>query len=118
MDLLTLFGWADDAERFEAGTTIFSEGDPGEHMFVVLDGEVEVRVKDRVVEVVNRGDIIGEMALIDAGPRSASAVVRSDCRAIRIDKPGFMLMVQHTPEFSLHVMKVLVDRLRRLNAQV
>jgi CRP/FNR family transcriptional regulator, cyclic AMP receptor protein len=118
MDLLHLMGWGDDAEEYAAGATLFSEGEPGEHMFVVLDGEIEVRVRDNVLETVGPGDILGEMALIDAGARSATAWVRAACRVIRIDRPGFMLMVQYEPRFSLHVMKVLVNRLRRMDRRL
>ena len=113
MDLRSLFERTDRAQEFQAGTTIFAEGTPGDVMYVVLDGEVEVRVRNEVVEVVGPGDIVGEMALIDAKARSATAVAKSACRLALVDERHFLFMVHEHPFFALHVMRVLAERLRR-----
>lgn len=115
MNLHDLFEGAKDAEDFAAGTTIFDEGTPGDVMYVILDGEVEVRVGGEPVEVMKPGDILGEMALIDSTARCASAVAKTDCRLAPCNQKRFLFMVQQTPFFSLHVMRVLADRLRRMN---
>ncbi len=105
-----------DARSFRAGDVIFAEGDAGEHMFAVLEGEVEIRKGGRVLESVGSGGVFGEMALIDRKPRSAAAVARSDCRVAAVDRSRFMLLVQQTPFFALQMMQVLSDRLRRNTA--
>lgn len=87
-------------------------------MYVVLDGEVEVRIGGKSIEVIGPGDIVGEMALIDGKPRSATVVAKSDCRLAPVDEKRFYSMVQQTPAFSLHVMRVVVERLRRMNAKL
>ena len=117
MDLRSLFARSDNAQEFQANSTIFAEGTPGDVMYVVLDGEVELRVRGEVLEVAGPGDIVGEMALIDTKPRSATARAISDCRLASVDERRFLYMVHETPLFALHVMRVLADRLRRMNAQ-
>jgi len=117
MNLQSLFGNTKNVQEFPAGTTIFAQGTPGDVMFVVLDGEVEIRGESEVFEVIGPGDILGEMALIDSQPRSASAVAKSDCRLAPVDEKRFQFLVQETPLFSLQVMRVLVERLRRMNAK-
>ena len=117
MDLRNLFRNVGGVQEFPAGTTIFEEGAPGDVMYVVLDGEVEVRVGGDLLEVIGPSDLLGEMALIDAEARSATAVARSDCRLAPVDQKRFLFMVQQTPFFSLDVMRVLAHRLRRMNSR-
>jgi CRP/FNR family transcriptional regulator, cyclic AMP receptor protein len=116
MDLRDLFKSAENTEEFQAGATIFEEKSTGSVMYVVLDGEVEVRRGARVIEVIESGNIVGEMALIDPQFRSATAVAKSDCRLAIVDEKRFLFMVQQTPFFALHVMRILVNRLRRMTA--
>ena len=113
LNLRRLFERSDHVQEFQAGTTIFAEGTPGDVMYVILDGEVEVRTRNELVEVIGPGEIVGEMALIDAKARSATAVARSDCRLALVDERRFLFMVSETPFFALHVMRVLAERLRR-----
>jgi CRP/FNR family transcriptional regulator, cyclic AMP receptor protein len=70
-----------------------------------------------VLDVAGPGDIVGEMALIDAKSRSATAQAKSDCRLAPVDERRFLFLVHEHPLFALHVMRVLADRLRRMNAQ-
>jgi CRP/FNR family transcriptional regulator, cyclic AMP receptor protein len=102
-----------EQRQYKAGDLIFKAGDIGGLMFGVIDGEVEIHVHDRVVEVVTAGGVVGEVSLVDDGPRSATAIARTDCQLAAIDNHRFMLMVAQNPWFSLQVMRVLADRLRR-----
>lgn len=102
-----------DVRTFGAGETIFKEGDPGKHMFAVLDGDVDIRKNDRVLECVRAGGVFGEMALIDKQPRSASAVAHSACRVVAVSETRFLFLVEQTPTFALQLLRVVVDRLRR-----
>ena len=113
MNLRSLFENTPHAQEFPAGATLFAEGTSGEVMYVILDGEVEVRVQNELVEVLGPGEIVGEMALIKPQPRTATVVARSDCRLAVIDEQRFLYMVSDTPLFSLHVMRVLLERLQR-----
>ena len=116
LNLVELFEDADHPRTFASGQTILAEGTPGNTMYVILDGVVEIRLGDRVLAVAGPGEIVGEMALIDPGYRSASAVARSNCRLAAVDEEKFILLVRKNPYFALHVMKVLVERLRHMDA--
>jgi CRP/FNR family transcriptional regulator, cyclic AMP receptor protein len=113
MNLRNIFQNADGVQEFQAGATIFARGTPGDVMYVVLDGELEIRTGSGFVDAIGSGDIVGEMALIDSEARSATVVAKSDCRLVPVDKKRFLFMVQETPFFALHVMRVLADRLRK-----
>ena len=109
-----LFRHVDQTENFMAGQTIFSEGEYGDVMYVVVDGEVNlIDHSGSISEVVLPGGMFGEMALIDAKPRSLSAVARTDCKLAAVDRKRFSFMVTETPYFALHVMQVMAERLRR-----
>jgi CRP-like cAMP-binding protein len=112
---LDLFRNETEFERFAAGQTIFTEGDRGETMYVVIDGKVELRVKGKLVESLGQGGVFGEMALIDHEPRAATAIAKSDCKLVAIAERRFLFMVQQTPRFALQIMNVIAERLRRMN---
>jgi len=101
--------------QFLTGATIFDEGDRGDVMYGVIEGEVEVLIDGHPVEIVEPGGIIGEMALVDDSPRSATARARRDCSLVRIDQRQFTLLVVKNPLFAVQVMAAMADRLRRMN---
>ncbi len=107
-----------ETTQFAAGDYIFREGDHGEIMFVVIEGEVEIREGLTVLEAAGPGSIIGEMALIDDEPRSATVIANIDSKLVPVNRHRFEFMVQETPFFALTVMKILADRLRRTNAKL
>jgi CRP-like cAMP-binding protein len=103
-------------ERHEPGATIFSRGEPGKAMYVILEGQVELRIADGVIEVLGPGEPFGEMALVDSEPRVATAVARTACRLARVPEERFLALIQDKPYFGLEIMKVMANRLRRMNA--
>jgi CRP/FNR family transcriptional regulator, cyclic AMP receptor protein len=105
-----------DIRSFKQGETIFKKGDPGECMFAVVTGAVEIHLGNTVAERVVPGGVCGEMALIDKLPRSASAVAAADCSLAAIDEKRFLRLVEQTPRFALQVMQVITQRLRRANS--
>jgi CRP/FNR family transcriptional regulator, cyclic AMP receptor protein len=107
----TLFHNA-DTRTVPAGAVIFQEGDDGDAMFGVVDGEVELRYGDVVVEQVTAGGVFGEMALIDHSPRSLTAVATVDSTLAVINSRKFLFLVHETPMFALDVMTTLASRLR------
>ena len=86
----------------------------GDAMFAVVEGEIELSLDDRVIEKVGPGGIIGEMALIDAGPRSATATATATAASVHraVDQRHFMFLVHEHPTFALQVMKIMADRIR------
>jgi CRP-like cAMP-binding protein len=61
--------------------------------------------------------VFGEMALIDSNPRAATAVASTACKLVPVSQKRFLFMVQQTPHFSLQIMKVIAERLRKMDAR-
>jgi CRP-like cAMP-binding protein len=101
-------------QHFDAGEKIFLEDDSGGCMYVVQSGKVDVITFGSVLETVGPGGMFGEMALIDDGPRSAAALANEATEAAAIDKAMFVQLVREEPEFALHVMRLLTERIRRI----
>ena len=96
---------------------IVAEGEAGAFMYVVLEGRVAVKIKDRVVEKIGPGGVLGEMALVDQAPRIATATAEIDCSLLAINRKDFLLFVKTKPDFSLFLLKALAERLRYMNSQ-
>ena len=118
MDLTQLVHQEKDLLRLTAGQPLFQVGDTADRMYVLMSGEAEVQVRGRVVEKATVGAILGEMSLIDRSPRSATVMARTDCSLLPIDERSFAFLVQRAPNFALHVMRVMADRLRRADAWI
>ena len=116
MNPADLFRQESDTVQLSPGEFLFREGDKGEKMYVLLEGEVDIFLGDFVLETAGPGALLGEMALIDDSPRTAHAVAKTPARLAQIDRRRFHFLVQQTPHFATHVMKVLADRLRHMNA--
>jgi len=108
--------------EFKAGTVLFEEGQPGDYMYVVTRGEVEIRRKvgetERVLAVLPAGEFFGEMAILNARPRSATAVVRTDSRLLVIEGSTFEAMLRARPEIALRIIKALASRLENANQHI
>jgi CRP-like cAMP-binding protein len=105
----------DKLESYAEGEMIFREREPGEVMYLVKYGQVELRLGGLRLEIVREGEFFGEMALIDEEPRSARAIALSDCQLQTVDRKQFESLVQETPSFALRVMRTLARRLRQMN---
>jgi CRP/FNR family transcriptional regulator, cyclic AMP receptor protein len=113
MNLAKLFEGSKHAKDYPAGATIFTQGEMRDVMYVVLAGEVDLQQGGKTFETASAGTLVGEMAMIDKAPRSATAIAKTDCTLVPIDERRFEFMVSETPSFAVHVMRILVDRLRR-----
>ena len=101
--------------KLDPGQVIFSAGDAGREMFIVRTGSVDLRIGETLLETVGEGGIFGEMALVDAAPRSATAVAGPDCSLVLVDAATFNDLVRKVPGLGLEVMKVMARRLRHTN---
>lgn len=106
-------------ERMQApaGTTLFQRGDPGDAMFIVRSGEVEIFFKNdtggRIVfETAHAGDFFGEISLLDGGPRTAAAVVTEDLDALVVDRGDLEEFLRGHPEAALSILAPMGRRLR------
>jgi CRP-like cAMP-binding protein len=108
-----------EATSFAAGEFVFKAGDSGETMYIITEGEVNVvDGSGTTLDTAGPGSIVGELALIDDEPRSATVVAKTACRLVAVDRRRFEYMVQETPFFALAVMKVIADRLRKTSAKI
>ena len=115
MMLTNVFADVSKARSFSAGTVIFEKGDKGEEMYVIKEGKVDIVIDDCTFETISSEGMFGELSLIDQETRIASAIARTDCILQAIDKRRFLFLVQETPMFAIQVMKIMANRLRRLD---
>jgi CRP-like cAMP-binding protein len=107
------------------GTRIIKKGDPGDALFLVLAGEVRVRLiigmEDKTLCTIRAGQFFGEMALFNNSPRSADVVAVTETRLMRVTQPAFMLFVEEIPDLAsaiLHTLaSTMADRLVAANAR-
>ena len=118
MATINLFKNHQQFDSFPAGQIIFQEGQPGDLMYVVKEGEVDIFIHNQLVETVGPGGVVGEMALIDNSVRSATAIARTECKLVPLDESRFNIFVQQIPVFSIQVMRVMADRLRHMNTHL
>ncbi|WP_162918525.1 Crp/Fnr family transcriptional regulator [Taklimakanibacter deserti] len=104
--------------RLDAGQVLFTKGDAGHEIYVVRSGELQILDGNRVFETVGPGGIVGEMSLVDSGPRSATVRASAATEVVPMDERRFLFMVQQTPHFALRVMRVMSARLRAMNARL
>jgi CRP-like cAMP-binding protein len=118
MAAVNIFKNETDVVSFFAGEVICKEGEPGDTMYVIQTGEVDIQVDGKLMETAGPGGVFGEMALIDTSQRSATAMAKTDCTLVPIDETKFKIVVHNTPFFAIQVMRVMADRLRRMNELV
>ena len=114
-DFLNLFGGDEGAVRLSPGEQLFAKGDPATTMYVVRTGALQVHDGNVVYETVGPGGILGEMAIVDGGHRSAGVRAEHASEVIAIDQARFLRMVERTPFFAIRIMQVLTRRLRNSN---
>jgi CRP/FNR family transcriptional regulator, cyclic AMP receptor protein len=114
-NLLNYLGHYKEAQKFKAGDIVFQRGQPGDLLYIVASGSVEIRIGDTLMEVVSVGGMVGEMSLLDGAARSATASACTDCQLVPIDERRFLFLVSQMPMFALDVMRVIARRLRATN---
>jgi CRP/FNR family transcriptional regulator, cyclic AMP receptor protein len=113
-DFATLLRHGVKFRRFDAGERIFLENDPGDELYVVHTGRVEVLTFGSLLESVGPSGIFGEMALIDECPRAAAALASEPTEVAVVDMATFMKLIGEEPKFALRVMRALTERIRRI----
>jgi CRP/FNR family transcriptional regulator/CRP/FNR family cyclic AMP-dependent transcriptional regulator len=106
-----------DVEEFEQGAEIVTQDSPGGMFFVVIDGEVEVKVDGQTAAVLPAGKYFGEMSLLDGEPRSASVSARTPVKVLSVWRPNFRPLLHEHPSIAEHLLTVLSRRIRALERQ-
>ncbi|PYS50757.1 MAG: cyclic nucleotide-binding protein [Acidobacteria bacterium] len=107
-----------DYEQLEAGQTLFQTGDPGDSLFIVHSGEIELYIKDTagqkiVLTTAREGEMFGELALLDSGPRSATALALMDSGLLVLDRDDLLLLFQKRPDAALHMLAAMSGMTRK-----
>jgi CRP/FNR family transcriptional regulator, cyclic AMP receptor protein len=107
----------------KAGTVIYGKGDPGDSLFAVISGIVQISVpsvegKDTVFAQLAAGEIVGEVALLDGRPRSADVAAVTHCELMVINRRDFVPLIHDHPELAFRLIDILCEKLRRTNDQV
>jgi CRP-like cAMP-binding protein len=111
------------ARRFRRGEVLFHEGDPGDSLFVVASGAVKVVVPsedgdEAILATLRRGDFLGELALLDGAPRSASAIALEPTETLALPREQFRALVASEPALREALLASLAGELRRLTTHV
>ena len=119
------FGSAGKTQTVPQGTTLFAENEKGsrllfqrDKMYLLLDGEINLIANNKVIGIVRKGEIFGEMASISQTPRSAAAVAKIDCRVVSLDDKQFQNALRKKPDFALMLMSVMIGRIRNAIGQL
>src|SRR5215216_1898344 len=110
-----------DLVRLGERETLFRAGEPGESLFLVRGGEVELSIQDNVgqkitLDTARPGDFFGEIALLDAGPRTATAVALVDSELIELDRDDLLLLFRRKPDAALHMLAAMGRMTRKADA--
>lgn len=99
-------------ERRDQQDEIFAEGESGDALYLVIDGKVRVHKADRVIAELGERECFGEMAILDAAPRSATVTAVDDTNLLKITREDFQEIMSEKPEIAQGIVKVLTRRLR------
>jgi len=101
-----------EEQAMMAGDPVFAEGDLGDALYLVIDGAVRVHKGDKQLAMLGVRDVVGEMAVLDGEPRSASVTVVKDAVLLKIGRDDFRDILNERPEIAMGIIKVLSRRLR------
>ena len=106
---------AADQVQVAAGTTIIEQGQTGREAFVIIDGTATVKRNGKRVATLGPGDVAGELALLDHGPRTAEVTCDTDCTLLVLDARSFAGVVTELPNLATKMMASLAGRIRELD---
>ena len=119
---LKLLAFTSERVQFADGQRFFSQGDPSDAAYVILDGRANVLLNtpggDIQVAELGSNALVGEMGILSDTPRSATIMAAEPTTALRIDKRVFLELLAQFPQMSLAIMRELAKRLERTNAQL
>jgi uncharacterized membrane protein len=107
-----------DYEKLDTGQILFQTGEPGDSLYIVRSGEIELYIKDTagqkiVLNVVRPGEMFGELSLLDSGPRSATAISLMETELLVLDRDDLLLLFQKKPDAALHMLAAMSGMTRK-----
>ena len=101
--------------QYEQGTEIFKEGETGDCMYIIQQGNIKIHKGNTTLAILKDKEVFGELSLLDADTRSASATADTDCILYKIDQEPFYELMDERPEVAKGFIKILCQRLRTMN---
>ena len=114
---LKLLAFTSDLLTFDDGEILFTEGDPSDSAFVVMDGQMEILTGEvghqNVAAVLRKNELVGELGVLTKAPRTATIRARGEVRALRIDGDMFQDLITDNPTVALDVLRQLSEKVVR-----
>lgn len=108
--------------RYTDGEVVMRQGDPGDCLFVVQDGTVEIILErggsEFLLRLAGRNEILGEMAVFDGGPRSATVRAKGPARILTLDRRNFLRRINEDPSLAFSIIETMAGRVRDLSGEV
>ena len=101
--------------QYEQGTEIFKEGEIGDSMYIIQQGNIKIHKGNTTLAILKEKEVFGELSLLDADTRSATATADTDCILYKIDQEPFYELMDERPEVAKGFIKILCQRLRTMN---
>jgi len=108
---------ASDEINMSAGSLIVDQGQTGREAFVVLEGTVTVKRNGKKVNSLGPGTVVGELSLLDHGPRTATVICETDCELLLLDQRHFMGVLDDVPALAHKLLGTLASRIREMDRQ-
>jgi len=105
-------------ETVGAGSVVFHENDDGHCMYLIIDGDLEVRTGNTLLNTLGPRSFFGEMALFEDHVRSASVVARTRARLLRLERADLLALLEEIPGISIPICESLSRRVRELNERI
>ncbi len=100
---------------FLAGEVIFRQGESDELVYGIIEGQVEILVNNKVIEIIKAGDIFGQAVMIQPEhTRASTAIAKTDCLIAFLDREHFLFALEETPMFAVEILRSYSNRLRHL----
>ncbi|MCF2497839.1 cyclic nucleotide-binding domain-containing protein [Dyadobacter chenhuakuii] len=103
---------------YSDGQQIFAKGDPGDSMYIIYTGQIGIYDGKKQLALFDKGEIFGELALLDTEPRSATTIAETDTLVFRIDQEDFFELMEERDEILRNVLRILCQRIRVQNEKM
>ena len=108
---------AGDEVTISAGTVVVDQGQTGREAFVIISGSATVKRNGKKVATLGAGSVVGELSLLDHGPRTATVVTDTECTMLVISQRQFLAVIDAIPAISHKLLATLAGRIRELDRQ-
>jgi len=106
---------AGDRITFEKGEILTKQGDPGKEAFIILSGKATVKRSGKKVATISTGSVVGELSLLDHGPRTATVTCDTECQVLVISRGNFLRVIDKVPALTHKLFAALATRIRDLD---